>query len=127
MIFWLLLDQAKSNSPRGHERAAVQRETKNDISTLIARQPVPRGHERAAVQRETKMLIADAAPEYPSNMQNPRLLVKTPTKAKISPKAGKGLTEKRAGCLACSAEAFFCLDLLVTFCIKTKSNSPRGN
>jgi hypothetical protein len=30
-------------------------------------------------------------------------------------KARKGPTEKRAGSMACSVEAFFCLDFLVTF------------
>jgi len=38
--------------------------------------------------------------------------------------AGKGLTEKRAGSMACSAEAFFCLDFFGPFCIKTKRTSP---
>jgi hypothetical protein len=43
---------------------------------------------------------------------------------KTNTKAGKGLTEKRAGSMACSAEAFFCLDFFGTFCVKTKRTSP---
>jgi len=42
-------------------------------------------------------------------------------------KADNGLTEKRARSMACGLKLFSVLIFLVTFCIKTKSNSLRGN
>ncbi len=42
--------------------------------------------------------------------------------------AGKGTTEKRAGRMACSAEAFFCLDFFWYFFVsRQKRTSLRGN
>ena len=49
-------------------------------------------------------------------------------KLQAEPQAGKGTTEKRAGRMACSAEAFFCLDFFWYFFVsRQKRTSLRGN
>jgi hypothetical protein len=42
-------------------------------------------------------------------------------------KRAKARQKSGPGSLACSAEAFFCLDFFGPFCIKTKRTSHRGN
>jgi hypothetical protein len=56
----------------------------------------------SAFARSLSAAILDSRPKHKSHF-NPKS------------KAGKGRTENRAGSMACRAEGFFCLDLLVTF------------